>query len=210
MSSQSVFRARPSVRWIPSLVLLALLAACQGEAQSTSSSAAARSKAPQRIPEYRLTAPMVRKVSAVMREWNPVGGIGALMFGGHEGMSKEQFEALPDSSQERIMVENMKRAEAREKEGRKQVEQLLVGSLAERTAAAERMPPLKTAIAKAGLSTSEFVSAFDAYHWAMNQVLTEENFPEAARPLQPGIRKDNVDLIRPMSKTENLWSYLGA
>jgi hypothetical protein len=210
MFHQSAIRYRPVLRSVTSLICLALpLLACRGEAQSKASSEAAKPVATQRIPEYRLTAPMVRKVSSVMREWGPVGGLGALMFGGDLGMSKEEFEALPDSTQERIMVENMNRAEAKEKEGRKQIEQLLVGKLADRTAAAERMPALKAALAKAGLSASEFVQAFDAYNTAMNHVLTEENFPEAVRPLEPGVRKDNVDLIRPMEKSENLWSYLG-
>jgi hypothetical protein len=124
-------------------------------------------------------------------------------------MPKEQFEALPDSTQQRIIGENMTRADAREKEGRKQIEKLLMGSFADRTAAAERMPALKAAIAKAGLSTKEFVSAFYEYHYSMDYLLGEENFPESVRPLEPGARKDNVDLMRPMAKNENLWSYLG-
>lgn len=210
MSQPSAIRYRPVVGSVALLICLALpLLACRGEAQSKASSAAAKPGASQRIPEYRLTQPMVRKVSSIMREWNPVGGLGALMFGGDLGMPKEQFEALPDSAQQRIVGENMLRADAKEKVGRKQIEQLLLGSLAERTAAAESMPALKTAITKAGLSSNEFVAAFDAYNTAMNHVDTEESFPDAVRPLQPGVRKDNVDLIRPMAKAEDLWSYLG-
>ncbi len=210
MSYPSAIRFRPVVGSIARLVFLLLpLVACRGEAQSNGSSAAARPKATKPIPEYRLTAPVIRKVSAIMREWNPVGGLGALMFGGDLGMPKEQFEALPDSAQSRIIGENMVRADAREKEGRKQIEGLLVGSLADRAAAAERIPALKAAMAKAGLSPSDFVAAFNAYNFAMNQVDTEESFPDAAGPLQPGVRKDNVDLIRPLAKSEDLWSYLG-
>ena len=96
---------------------------------------AAKPKAAQ-LPDYRLTQPMVRKVSAVMREWDPMPSLGARMLGGHVGMSKEQFEALPDSQQERRMAENMDRARAKQKEGEQQIGQLLVGGLPDRTTAA--------------------------------------------------------------------------
>lgn len=205
MSHPSVARDRSVVPAVVRLLCMALpLLACRGEAQSKPVSAEAK------LAEYRLTEPMVRKISGIMREWNPIGGLGALMFGGDLGMSKEEFEALPDSTQERILVENRNRAEKKEKEGRKQIEQLLFGKFAERTAAAERIPALKAAIAKAGLSSGEFVQAFYAYHFAMNHLIGEENFPEATRPLQPGVRKDNVDLIRPIAKSDDLWSVLGA
>ncbi len=205
MSRPSAIRYRPALPAIASLIYLGLpLLACRGEAQSKPVSSDGK------FAEYRLTEPMVRKISGIMREWNPVGGLGALMFGGDLGMSKEEFEKLPDSTQERMIVENMNRSEKKEKEGRKQLEQLLFGKHAERTAAAERIPALKAAIAKAGLSSGEFVDAFYAYHFAMDYLMGEEGFPEATRPLQPGVRKDNVDLMRPMNKSEDLWSFLGA
>lgn len=205
MSQPFPIRYRPVPPAIAGLICLALpLLACQGEAQSKPVSSGAK------FQEYKLTQPMVRKISGIMREWNPVGGLGALMFGGDLGMSKEEFEKLPDSTQERIIVENMNRSEKKEKEGRKQIEQLLFGEHAQRTAAAERIPALKAAIAKAGLSSGEFVDAFYAYHFAMDYLLGEEGFPEAMKPLQPGVRKDNVDLMRPMNKSEDLWSFLGA
>jgi hypothetical protein len=205
MSRPSAVRYRTVVPAVARLICLALpLLACRGEAQSKPASAGAK------FEEYRLTEPMVRKISAIMREWNPIGGLGAQMFGGDLGMAEEEFEKLPDSTQSRIIGENMTRADKREKEGRKQIEQLLFGKAAERTAAAERTPALKAAIAKAGLSTGEFIEAFYAYHFAMDHLIGEEGFPEATRPLQPGVRKDNVDLMRPMNKSEDLWNILGA
>jgi hypothetical protein len=190
-----------------SLAVLALPSlACRGEAQSRSP------KAVQEMEEYRLTALMVRKVSAVMREWNPVGGMGALLFGGGTNMTEAQFEALPEAEQERIVVEGQRQAEAKEQEGRKLIEKLLRGTLAERIAEADRIPALKAAIAHAGLSTREFVPAFVAYHSAMDHLFGEEmraSSGEALPPMPPGIRKDNVELIRPMEKAESLWTYMG-
>jgi hypothetical protein len=189
-----------------SLAVLALPSlACQGEAQSRSPQAV------QEMEEYRLTAPMVRKVSAVMREWNPVGGLGALMFGG-TNMTEAQFEALPEAEQERILVEGRRQAEAKEEEGRKLIGKLLTGNLAQRTAEADQIPALKAAITHAGLSTPEFVAAFVAYHSAMDHLFGEEmraSSGEALPPMPPGIRKDNVELIRPMEKAESLWTYMG-
>jgi hypothetical protein len=180
--------------------------ACSGEAQSRTP------KAAQEMEEYRLTALMVRKVSAVMREWNPVGGLGALMFGGGTNMTEAQFEALPEAEQERILVESRRKAEAKEEEGRKMLGKLLTGDLAQRTAEADRIPALKVAITHASLSTREFVAAFAAYNSAMDHLLGEDmkaSSGEAAPALQPGVRKDNVELIRPMEKSESLWTYLG-
>ncbi len=208
MSYPSAIRFRPVVGSIARLVFLLLpLVACRGEAQSNGSSAAARPKATKPIAEYRLTAPVIRKVSAIMREWNPIGGLGALMFGGDIGMPKEQFEALPDSAQSRIIGENM--VEQTRGEGRAEADRGIAGRRPRGSAtAAERVPALKAAMAKAGLSPNDFVAAFNAYNFAMNQVDMRE-LPDAAGPLQPGVRKDDVDLIRPLAKSEDLWSYLG-
>jgi hypothetical protein len=151
-------------------------------------------------------------VSAIMREWNPVGGLGALMFGQGTGMTEAEFNKLPEAEQSRILAESRNKAEAREEEGRKLIEKLLMGTFDQRVAEADRITTLKAAIAHAGLSTREFVPAFAAYHSAMNQVQGEEMqtfYGDTLRPLQPGVLKDNVDLIRPMEKSENLWSYLG-
>ena len=82
-----------------------------------------------------------------------------------------------------------------------------MGSLADRVAAAERIPALKAAIGKAGLSTSEFVQAYNGYHRAMIYVLSEEFGPQ--NPLPPGIRQDNVKLFKAMEKAEPLWTPLG-
>ena len=189
MPYSPVFRLPPTVRATLGIMLLALsLPDGRSEAQS---------KTTQAMPDYRLTEPMVRKVSAVMREWDPTSTMGARVLGGHAGMSKEQFEALPDSQKQRIMAENMGRADAKKKEGEKQIGQLLVGSMEDRIAAAERIPALKTAIGKSGLATAEFVQAYNGYHRAMSYVLSE------------GIRQDNVKLFKTMEKAEALWTPLG-
>ena len=195
------FRFRLPTRAALGLILLStVLAASRSEAQP---------KGTLPFPEARLTAPMVRKVSAVMRAWDPTPGLGARLTGGDVGMSPEKFKALPDSQKERIIVENRRRAEAKHKEGEKQISQLMVGSLADRTAAAERIPALKAALGRSGLSASEFVQVFHAYNQAMVYVITEEGFPDAVRPLPPGTRHDNVALIRPMTKAEELWTVMG-
>jgi hypothetical protein len=205
-STQSLRIARTVVRCTLSLTVLVLpTLACRGEAQS-------RSQAAQGMEDYRLTAPMVRKVSVVMREWNPVGGLGALMFGEGTGMTEAQFNKLPEEEQSRVLVESRSKAEAKEAEGRKMIEKLLVGTLDQRIAEADRIQALKTAIAHAGLSTREFVPAFVAYHSAMDHLQGEEmkaSYGEAVPQMRPGVFKDNVDLIRPMEKAESLWSYLG-
>jgi hypothetical protein len=190
-----------------SLAVLALpTLACSGEAQSRTP------KAAQELEEYRLTAPMVSKVSAVMREWNPVGGVGALMFGGGTNMTEAQFEALPEAEQSRVLAESRQKAEAKEEEGRKMIGKLLTGNLAQRTAEADRIPALKAAITHAGLSTREFVAAFASYNSAMDHLLGEEmraSSGQALVPVPPGVRKDNVEVIRPMEKADSLWTYLG-
>jgi hypothetical protein len=205
MLPRSAITARTVVQCVLSVTVLPTLA-CRGEAQSRSSNASGG------IAEYRLTAPMVRKVSAVMREWNPVGGLGALMFGEGTGMTEAEFNKLPEEEQSRLLVESRRKAEAKEEEGRKMLEKLLVGTLDQRIGEADRIPALKTAIAHAGLSSREFVPAFVAYHSAMDHLQGEEmkaSYGEAVPPLRPGVFKDNVDLIRPMEKAESLWTYLG-
>jgi hypothetical protein len=205
MSRRSTVRGRTVLQCILSLTVLPSLA-CLGEAQTRSTQTS------QDIGNYRLTAPMVRKVSAIMREWNPVGGLGALMFGAGTSMTEAEFNKLPEEEQSRILAESRQKAEAKEEEGRKMIEKLLVGSLDQRVAEADLIPPLKAAIAHAGLSTREFVPAFVAYHSAMDHLQGEEmqaSYDDTVRPLQPGILKDNVELIRPMEKSESLWTYLG-
>jgi hypothetical protein len=123
------------------------------------------------------------------------------------GMSKEKFEALPESTQVRIMVEKTASAKAKYKEGEQQVHSMVPGSLADGVAAAERIPALKAALRKAGFSTREYVQAYRAYHHAMGYVLSEEFGP--GRPLPAGPRQDNVNLFRTMSKAEELWTPLG-
>jgi hypothetical protein len=204
MSHTFGFRFRPSAPVVLGLILIsAVLPASRGGAQGNASGAAAR------LPDYRLTEAMVRKISTVMREWDPTPDLGSRLSGGDVGMSPERFKALPDSQKERIIVENRRRAEAKFKEGEKQLSTLSVGTLADRTAAAERIPALKAALGRAGLATSEFVQGFRAYQSAMLHVVTEENAPESVRPLSPGIHQDNVSLIRPMTKSEKLWTVMG-
>jgi hypothetical protein len=208
MSYPSGIRFQPTVRAALGLILLATgLPACRGEAQDRASNTA--TKRPAAVPDQRLTEPMVRKVSTVMRDWNPTPDLEA-MIGLTDvgiGMSKEKFEALPDSEQVRIMVENTARAKAKYREGEQQVHSMVPGSLAEGVAAAERIPALKAALRKAGFSTREYVQAYRAYHHAMGYVLSEEFGP--GRPLPAGARQDNVNLFRTMSKVEELWTPLG-
>jgi hypothetical protein len=195
----NVFQCILSLTVLPSI-------ACLGEAQTRSTQTA------QDIASNRLTAPMVRKVSAVMREWNPVGGLGALMFGQGTGMTEAEFNKLPEAEQSRVLAESRRKAEAKEEEGRKMIEKLLVGTLDERVAAADRIPALNAAIAHVGLSTREFVPAFVAYHSAMDHLQGEEMRASNGEPvpeLRPGVFKDNIELIRPMEKSESLWTYLG-
>jgi hypothetical protein len=210
MSCPSGFRFQPSVRAALGLILLAAgLPAFRGEAQDRASNTATKRPAAQSVPDHRLTEAMVRKVSTVMRDWNPTPDLEA-MLGLTDvamGMSKEKFEALPESTQVRIMVEKTASAKAKYKEGEQQVHSMVPGSLADGVAAAERIPALKAALRKAGFSTREYVQAYRAYHHAMGYVLSEEFGP--GRPLPAGPRQDNVNLFRTMSKAEELWTPLG-
>jgi hypothetical protein len=209
MSYLSVYRSRRSVRAALGLVLLAAgLPACRSEAQSNATGAAATSGASQ-VPAYRLTEPMVRKVSTVLREWDPTPDLEAMLALTDVGigMPKEKFEALPADSQALILIESRNRATKKFREGEKQLQSLTVGSLSDRTRSAERIPALKTALGRAGYSTREFVQAFNAYYEAMGHVLREEFGPQPPPP--PGIPQDNVNLFRTMSKAEQLWTSLG-
>jgi hypothetical protein len=157
---------------------------------------------------------MVRTVSAIMREWNPVGGLGALMFGSGTGMTEAEFNKLPEKEQSRILGESRQKAEAKEEEGRKMIEKLLVGPLDQRIGEADKIAALKAAIAHAGISTREFVPAFVAYHSAADYLQGEDmkamyGDSLALPQLRPGVLKNNVDLMRPMVESESLWTYLG-
>ncbi|HYC33806.1 MAG TPA: hypothetical protein VEB59_16065 [Gemmatimonadales bacterium] len=203
-------RFRPCLS-LPATVALALAAtalpATRGEAQGSASTTAAKPKAG-RIPEYRLTEPMVRKVSAILSEWDPTPSMADRMFvSADPGMPKEDFEALPDSQQVMILIESQRRAEEKYKEGERQLMSMAGVGLAEGVAAAEGIPALKAAYRKAGLSASEFVTAYNAYNGAMTRSLTEEFGPQP--PLPAGIRRDNAVLFETMSKTEALWTPLG-
>jgi hypothetical protein len=162
--------------------------ACNGDEQpgARDSGTQASSREPAGAsPQYRLTDPVVRKVAAVMREWDPKGP--------------------PPSSADQ--------AEQAAYFGKQTDAAVWVGkaantSVAERTAEFDRIPELKAAIARAGLSTPEFAEAWLAYVSA-KQYLMEE---DAARktgddpptPLPPGVLKDNVELIRQMEREETL------
>jgi hypothetical protein len=100
----------------------------------------------------------------------------------------------------------MNQAEAKNKEGEKLIGQLHTGSLADRVAVAKGIPALSAAITRAGLSVNDFIPAFVSYDRAMTYVLNEKAFPESVKPLPAGVRKDNVDLLRPMLKAEKLWN----
>jgi hypothetical protein len=208
MSYPSRIQFRPSVEAALALALLATgLPALRGEAQTRASSTAARPKAV-RLPDYRLTEPMVRKVSEVMRVWDPTPGLADRMFvTADPGMPKEQFEALPDSQQVMILIESKRRADEKYKEGERQIYSMVGVSLADGVAAAEGIPALKAAYQKAGLSASEFVKAYNAYHGAMSYTLSGEFGPQPALPA--GIRQDNATLFEAMSKAEPLWTPLG-
>ena len=79
MSYLSVYRSRRSVRAALGLVLLvAGMPACRSEAQSNATGAAAKSGASQ-VSDYRLTEPVVRKVSTVLREWDPTPDLEAML-----------------------------------------------------------------------------------------------------------------------------------
>jgi hypothetical protein len=188
-------------------LLAAGLPALRGEAQTRATSTAAKPSAG-RIPEYRLTEPMVRKVSEIMREWDPTPDLADRMFvSADPGMPKEQFEALPDSEQVMILLESKRKADEKYKEGERQIYSMLGVSLAEAVAAAEGIPALKAAYRKAGLSASEFVTAHNAYNGAMGYALSEEFGPQPALPA--GIKQDNANLFNAMSKTEVLWTPFG-
>ena len=208
MSYPFRFRYSPSVRAVLSVALLATgLPAVQGWAQSRASSAASKPKAA-RVSEYRLTEPMVRKVSEIMREWDPMPDMADRMFATADpGMPKEQFEALPDSQQVMILIESKRRADEQYKEGERQIYSFVGVSPTDGAAAAEAIPALKAAFRKAGLSASQFVEAFNAYHGAMGYVLSEEFGPQS--PLPAGIQQDNATLFNTMSKAEPLWTPLG-
>jgi hypothetical protein len=161
------------------------------------------------VPEPPLTADMVRKVSAIMKEWNPVPTMGSRLVGGTGGMPKEKFAALPDSAKQRIMAEEMGKAEAKQKEGEKQLSALMKGSLADRVAAINKIPALSAALSKAGMSPGDFIPPYVSYYRAMAYLLSEEGFPEGTKPLPAGVRKDNTDLMRPMLRSREIWNPIG-
>lgn len=189
------------------ILLMTGVSACRGEAQSNASRPAAQSGAG--VSDIRLTESAVRKVSAVLRGWDPTPDIEAMLALTDVGigMPREKFEALPADSQAVIMIESRNRATKKFREGEQQLHSLTTGSLPDRTRAADRIPALKTALGRAGFSTSEFLPAFNAYYQAMGHVLREEFGPQPPPP--PGIRQDNVNLFRTMSKAEQLWTSLG-
>jgi hypothetical protein len=190
------------------ILLMTGLPACRGEAQSNPSRTAAQSGAGA-VSDFRLTESVVRTVSAVLRQWDPTPDIEAMLALTDVGigMSREKFEALPADSQALVMIESRNRATKKFREGEQQLHSLATGSLPGRIRAAEGIPALKAALGRAGLSTREFLPAFHAYYQAMGHVLREEFGPQP--PPAPGIARDNVNLFRTMSKTEQLWTSLG-
>lgn len=169
------------------LTLLVLpLLPCQGEAQSSTPAKPSQPTAARATELYRLTAEVVRKVSGVMREWNPQG----------PGFLHPEHDA------------------ARWKEGTKLIHSLVGEARTGRTILIDRTPALKAAIARAGFGPKEFNAAFDAYIIAQDRIRgeemaeTEEEKRRFAPPLPPGTAKDNVELIRRMETEERLWSIV--
>ena len=208
MPNHSHFRIRPSLRAALALAFLATgLSAIRVEAQSKASNTAAKPKAA-RLPDYQLTEPMVRKISEIMREWDPTPDLADRMFvTADPGMPKEQFEALPDSEKVMIMLESKRKADEKYKVGERQIQSMVGVSLADGVAAAEGIPALKAAYRKAGLSAGEFVKAYNAYDGAMGHVLRQEFGPQPAPPT--AIRRDNAALFDRMSNAEVLWTPIG-
>lgn len=184
--------------------LLAAVAPLEG---AVAQNASGRNPPP--FPEYRLTPEMVRKVSGIMKQWNPTPGLGAVISGGDIGMPKAKFDALPENEKERILVANMERNRSKQKEGERLVLQLTSGTMASRLATADRIPELKVALGPSGLAMNEFLQALHAYNAATVRILIEEEAPESIQPLPAGVRKDNVATIRPMTTSEKLWTVMG-
>ncbi len=85
-----------------------------------------------------------------------------------------------------------------ESEGEGWGEKFLNMSLAEITAEYDRLPPAKRAIARSGLSTREWVTAFASLMWA-GRVIAEQELAKATgkAPITPGhVPQENVDLVR--------------
>ena len=71
-------------------------------------------------------------------------------------------------------------------------------SLAEIAAEYDRLPPAKRAIARSGLSTREWVTAFASFIWA-TRVIGEQELAKMSgkAPITPGhVPQENVDLVR--------------
>jgi hypothetical protein len=77
-------------------------------------------------------------------------------------------------------------------------------SVKELTAALDRIPAARQAIASAGLSTAQFAAAWKAYaeaeEYLMQEELAKTMDARAPVPLHDGVRKDNVELIRANQK----------
>ena len=73
-------------------------------------------------------------------------------------------------------------------------------TIAELSAAYDRVPPLKQAIASSGLSTREYVTAFFSFFQAAMMVSVQEYAQQQgskeAAPLPAGVSKENVELVR--------------
>jgi hypothetical protein len=194
MSSRSFVLARTLVQGIVGLTLLVLPLACRSEAQGANSQAGASAQkaggSTYSPLTYRLDEATVRKVAAVMREWDPKG-------------------PPPKTDEEAAAYWGKLGAGADfgNKVGREFVDK---GTTTE----VERIPELKAAIARQGLTLREFVQALLAYSNAMGYMDVEGmGFLDAqgradAAAGKPGVKasgvfKENIELLR-RNKQEEL------
>jgi hypothetical protein len=194
MTRRSPVAARVLLRCMCGFAVLTLpTAACRGEVQGDSPLTTSRTgdgRGSAYDPkEYPLDEARVRKLAAIMRAWDPKG-------------------PEPTSDDPNVFVDKMSWM-------RKGVEfeNKVVAELTERssTATIERVPELKAAIAREGLSTREFAEAYLAYKTAEGELLvagleqlagavagtTASKQPE---PRYSAVFKDNIELIRRMDK----------
>ena len=173
------------------VVLLFATLACEGEQTTAGAATGGSGYSPLTYP---LDEAKVRKVAAVMREWDPTGP---------PPESEDPNELAAYWSKMRAGVD-LQNTIGRE---------LLYESS---TATIDNNPELKAAIRRQGLSSREFAEAMLAYTNAMGALDVEalgEIYGDASGPppelqkMMTGVFKDNVELIRRMSEEEDLPSW---